>query len=143
MSSSFQNPADEAIAEILQTQKRFAIVGASHKPARPVYRVMEFLLARDFALYPVNPGLAGKDILGQQVYGRLEDIPHPVDVVDIFRNADAALEIVRAAIPLTPAVIWMQLGVVNIEAAALAKTNGMEVIMDRCPKMEYARLVEV
>ncbi|MFQ5625888.1 MAG: CoA-binding protein, partial [Methyloligellaceae bacterium] len=89
---------------------------------------------------PVNPGVAGKEILGQRVYGRLSDIPEPIDIVDIFRNSKAALQITNEAIEIGAKVVWMQLGVRNDEAACVAEADGLKVVMNRCPKIEYARL---
>jgi predicted CoA-binding protein len=93
-------------------------------------------------MIPVNPGLAGQDLLGQKVYGKLGDIPEPVDMVDIFRASQYALGIVEQALALSPRpqVIWMQLGIRNDEAATLAEANGVKVVMNRCPKIEYGRL---
>jgi predicted CoA-binding protein len=105
---------------------------------------MKSLLSTGYPVTPVNPGLAGQELLGQKVYARLEDIPGPFDVVDIFRNADAALGIVRQAIALKEKLvlgaIWMQLGVRNDVAAAEAEAAGLRVVMNRCPKIEYGRL---
>jgi hypothetical protein len=93
-------------------------------------------------MIPINPGLAGKDILGQRIYARLADVPEPIDMVDIFRSSRHALPIVQEALALDPRprVIWMQLGVRNDEAAALAEAAGLKVVMNRCPKIEYGRL---
>jgi predicted CoA-binding protein len=111
---------------------------------RPSYFAMKYLLDKGFVVHPVNPGLAGKQILGQQVYASLKDVPAPVDMVDIFRSSDAALGIVEEALAekdrLHLKTIWMQLGVINEEAAAKARDAGLTVIMDRCPKIEYGRL---
>jgi hypothetical protein len=105
---------------------------------------MKYLLSKGYTVIPVNPGLAGQELLGQKVYSRLDEIPAPVDVVDIFRNADAALGIVREAIALKDklslSAIWMQLGVRNDTAAAEAEGAGLRVVMNRCPKIEYGRL---
>ena len=105
---------------------------------------MKYLLAKGYTVHPVNPGLAGQEILGQRVYATLADVPAPVDMVDIFRNSEAALEITQEAIGLRDklgiSVIWMQLGVRNEAAAAEAEAAGLRVIMNRCPKIEYGRL---
>jgi predicted CoA-binding protein len=114
----------------------------SPKDNRPSYFAFKYLLERGFRMIPVNPGQVGHELLGQKFYGKLADIPEPVDMVDIFRASQYALGIVREAIALNPKpqVIWMQLTVRDDEAAALAEANGMKVVMNRCPKIEYGRL---
>jgi predicted CoA-binding protein len=136
------NYDDTYIRGILNTVKTIAMVGASEKENRPSYFAFKYLLEHGYTMIPVNPGHAGHDILGQRIYGKLADIPVPIDMVDIFRGSQYALAIVQEAIVLKPrpAVIWMQLGVRNDEAAALAEANGMKVVMNRCPKIEYGRL---
>ena len=133
---------DGYVRGILNTVKTIAMVGASAKENRPSYFAFKYLLERGYRMIPVNPGQAGKDILGQKIYAKLTDIPEPVDMVDIFRASPYALPIVQEALTLKPLpqVIWMQLGVRNDEAAALAEANGMKVVMNRCPKIEYGRL---
>ncbi|MGE3831294.1 MAG: CoA-binding protein [Parvibaculaceae bacterium] len=134
-------PADY-IRDILRSVRVIAMVGASDNIVRPSYFVMKYLLDKGYRVIPVNPGLAGKDILEQRVYGSLADIPEPLDMVDIFRNSQAAGQIVdeALALPQKPNVIWMQLGVRNDEAAARAEAQGVKVVMNRCPKMEYGKL---
>ena len=135
---------DAQISDILGTVRSFAVIGASNKPDRPSYGVMAFLIARGYDVLPVNPGLAGQQILGRAVYGSLADVPAPVDVVDIFRNSDAAGDVVTEAIAekerLGIKAVWMQLGVVNIEAADRAASAGIMAVMNRCPKIELGRL---
>ena len=133
---------DSYIRGILNTVKSIAMVGASAKDNRPSYFAFKYLLERGYNMIPVNPGLAGQELLGRKIYPRLADIPEPVDMVDIFRASQYALPIVQEALTLKPKpqVIWMQLGVRNDEAAALAEANGMKVVMNRCPKIEYGRL---
>jgi hypothetical protein len=133
---------DSYIRGILNTVKTIAMVGASEKENRPSYFAFKYLLERGYRMIPVNPGHAGETMLGQRIYARLADIPEPVDMVDIFRGPQYALAIVRDALALKtrPHVIWMQLGVRSDEAAALAEANGMKVVMNRCPKIEYGRL---
>jgi predicted CoA-binding protein len=133
---------DSYIRGILNTVKTIAMVGASEKDNRPSYFAFKYLLERGYRVIPVNPGHAGEDMLGQRIYARLADIPEPVDMIDIFRGPQYALAIVQEALALKtpPQVIWMQLGVRNDEAAALAEANGMKVVMNRCPKIEYGRL---
>jgi uncharacterized protein len=133
---------DGYVRGILNTVKTIAMVGASAKENRPSYFAFKYLLERGYRMIPVNPGQAGKDILGQKIYAKLSDIPEPVDMVDIFRASPYALPVVQEALTLKPLpqVIWMQLGVRSDEAAALAEANGMKVVMNRCPKIEYGRL---
>jgi len=133
---------DGFIRGILNSVKTIAMVGISPKDNRPSYFAFKYLLERGYRMIPVNPGQAGKEILGQRVYARLADIPEPVDMVDIFRASAYALPVVQEALALKPRpqVIWMQLGVHNDAAAKLAEDAGMEVVMNRCPKIEYGRL---
>src|SRR6266568_988985 len=133
---------DSYIRGILNTVKTIAMVGASAKDNRPSYFAFKYLLERGYRMIPINPGLAGKDLLGQRIYARLSEIPEPIDMVDVFRASQYALPVVQEALTLKPKpqVIWMQLGVRNDEAAALAEANGIKVVMNRCPKIEYGRL---
>jgi predicted CoA-binding protein len=133
---------DTYIRGILNTVKTIAMVGFSSNTARPSYFVFKYLIERGFRVVPVNPGHAGKEILGQKVYVSLADIPEPVDMVDIFRSPEHVMPIVKDALALTPKpqVIWMQLTVRNDEAAAIAEAEGVKVVMNRCPKIEYGRL---
>ena len=124
--------------DILKTVKVIVLVGASANAARPSFGVMQFLLQKGFDVIPVNPGLAGKEILGQLVYASLSEIPRAFDMVDIFRNSDAVAGLVDEALELAvkPKVIWMQLDVRNDEAAAKAEAAGLHVVMNRCPAIE-------
>ena len=133
---------DGYIRGILKTVKTIAVVGISPKDNRPSYFVFKYLQERGYRMIPVNPGQAGKKILGQMVYAKLANIPEPIDMVDIFRASDHVLPIVHEALALNPKpkVIWMQLTVRNDEAARLAETAGLKVVMNRCPKIEYGRL---
>jgi predicted CoA-binding protein len=141
---SIDGLSDDDIRAILRRVKTFAVVGASAKPDRASYGVMQFLHARGYKVRPVNPGLAGQKILGRAVYPALKNVRGHVDVIDIFRASDAALQVVREGIEvkdkLGASVIWMQLGVVNERAAAEARAAGFTVVMDRCPKIELTRL---
>src|ERR1700716_3717983 len=124
--------SDETIRRILKSVRTIAMVGASNNNARPSYFVLKYLLSRGYRLFPINPGLAGKDILGAPAYAKLADVPEPLDMVEIFRNSTAASGIVDEALKLDPLpkVIWMQLGVRNDEAATRAEAKGIEVIMN-------------
>jgi predicted CoA-binding protein len=131
--------SDNSIREILNRTKRIAVVGASNKKERPSYGVMKFLIAQGFDVTPVNPGLAGQEILGRRVVANLDEAA-PLDMVDLFRNAAEVEGPVRDAIRLGAKTIWMQLGVVNEEVAETARKAGLEVVMDRCPAIEMPRL---
>ena len=133
---------DAEIRDILDTVKVIALVGASAKEVRPSYFVLKYLLAKGYRVIPVNPGLAGQELLGQRCYRDLAGIPEPIDMVDVFRSSDAVPGLVEEALALEPRpkVIWMQLGVRHDEAAAKAEAAGLTVIMDRCPKIEFGRL---
>jgi predicted CoA-binding protein len=133
---------DSYIRGILNTVKTIAMVGASAKDNRPSYFAFKYLLERGYNMIPINPGLAGKDLLGRRIYAKLSDVPEPIDMIDIFRAANYAVPIVQEALTLNPQprVIGMQLTVRNDEAAALGEANGLKVVMDRCPKIEYGRL---
>ncbi len=130
------------IRDILRSVKVIALVGASANTVRPSYFVMKYLIDKGYTVIPVNPGLAGQKLLGQKVYASLADIPVSIDMVDVFRNSEAALAVTddALALPEKPKVIWMQLSVRNDEAAAKAEQAGVRVVMDRCPKMEYGKL---
>ena len=133
---------DDLIRSILKSAKTIALVGASANEVRPSYFVLKYLLGRGYRMFPVNPGIAGTEILGAKVYGSLAEIPEPLDMVEIFRNSEAADGIVDEALALDPLpkVIWMQLSVRNDAAAARAEARGVQVIMNRCPKIEYGRI---
>ena len=136
------NYDDNYIRGILNTVKTIAMVGASNKESRPSYFAFKYLLERGYNMIPINPGQAGRELLGRKVYARLADIPEPIDMVDIFRASEYAMAIVQEALALNPRpkVIWMQLGVRDDAAAKLAEDNGLKVVMNRCPKIEYGRI---
>lgn len=140
MNHDSYNP--DYIRTILQEVKTIALVGASANTVRPSYLVTKYLIDKGYDVHPINPGLAGQELLGRKVYGTLADIPSAVDMVDIFRNSEAAAQVVdeALALPTLPKVIWMQLQVRNDAAAAKAEAAGLRVVMNRCPKMEYGKL---
>lgn len=131
------------IRDILKTTKNIAMVGASPNPARPSYGVMRFLLGNGYHVIPINPGHAGKEIQGQKVYASLADIEEDVDMVDVFRAADQLAAVVDEVLAMKkpPKVIWGQLTVRDDAAAAKAEQAGLTVIMDRCPAIEYPRVL--
>lgn len=131
---------DAGLRAILTSVKTIAMVGASTNWNRPSYFVMKYLQGKGFRVLPVNPGAAGQELLGETIYATLADIPVPVDMVDMFRKADAAPEVATDAIAIGAKVLWMQLGIEHPEAAATAEAAGLQVVMNRCPKIEYARL---
>ena len=135
---------DAYITGILTEVRTVAMVGASANFNRPSFFVIKYLIGKGYTVYPINPGLAGKEIQGCKVFGSLAEVPGPVDMVDIFRNSEAALEVSREAIAqkdrLGLKVVWMQLSVRNDVAAAEAEAAGLKVVMHRCPKIEYGRL---
>ena len=136
--------ADAYLREVLGRVQRIAVIGASTNWTRPSYFVMKYLGLRGYTMLPVNPRAAGQTLLGQPIYGSLDDVPGPIDMVDIFRRSDVAAEVTREAIRLKDAkkidVVWMQLTVRHDEAAAEAESAGLRVVMNRCPKIEYSRL---
>ena len=131
---------DAYIADILNNTKTIAVVGASDNRVRPSYFVMKYMTKKGYRILPVNPGKAGTTILGQTVYASLSDIPEPVDMVDCFRAKDAIPAIMEEAILIGANTLWMQLGISHAQAATSAEDAGMQVIMNRCPKIEYGRL---
>ena len=132
--------SDAQIRAILERVQTIAMVGASSNWNRPSYFVMKYLQGKGYRVIPVNPGIAGQDLLGEKVYASLRDIPEPVDMVDVFRPASETPQVVEDAIAIGAPVVWMQLGIRNDEAAARAEAAGIEIIMNRCPKIEFGRL---
>ncbi len=131
---------DADIARVLAATRSIALLGASHNPARPSHEVMRFLLACGYEVHPVNPGLAGQQLLGRRVYPDLASIPVAIDMVDVFRQSRYLPEIVAEAIAIGARTLWTQLDVVDATAAATAARAGLEVVMDRCPAIELPRL---
>lgn len=131
---------DQTIRDVLTQTKRIALVGASDRTERASYGVMKYLLDQGYDVVPVSPKLAGQQLLGQTVYGTLTEIPGKIDMVDVFRNSEAAWGVAQEAIAIGAKTLWLQLGVINEQAAVLARDAGLTVIMDRCPKIEIPRL---
>ena len=131
---------DEDIAELLTSARNIAVVGASDRANRPSYGVMRFLQDHGYRVLPVNPQIAGEHVLGEFVWSECAQIGLPIDIVDIFRRPEAAGDAVDQAIFVGAKAVWMQIGVINEEAAARAEAAGLKVVMDRCLKMEIARL---
>ncbi|WP_417243077.1 CoA-binding protein [Celeribacter sp.] len=140
--SVFHQPSDAQIATILTETRVIALVGASANPERPSNEVGHYLAARGYKVIPVNPGQAGKELFGQTCVASLADIDEPVDMVDIFRRSEEVLPVVEEALLHLEGLktVWMQIGVTNEKAAALAIAQGAGVVMDRCPKIEIPRL---
>lgn len=132
--------ADDHIRGVLERVRSVAVVGFSASPVKASYFVAKYLRDKGYTVYPVNPGIAGQQVLGMTVYASLAELPQAPDMVDIFRNAEAAAGITGEAIAAGAKVVWMQLGVRNDEAAARAEAAGLTVVMNRCPKIEYQRL---
>ncbi len=131
---------DRYIINVLKDAKTVAMVGASANWNRPSFFAMKYMQQKGFRVIPVNPGVAGQEILGETVMASLDEIDEPIDMVDIFRNSEAAGPITDDAIKAGAKIIWMQLGVQNDAAAKRAEAAGLRVVMNRCPKIEYARL---
>jgi predicted CoA-binding protein len=135
---AFQNPPDATIKALLATPRTVAVVGCSPNPERDSHRIAKLLQARGHRVIPVNPGQ--RSILGEACYANLRDIPEEVDMVDIFRRSEEVAPIVDEAIEVGAKIVWMQLGVIDAQAAAAAQAAGLTVVMDRCPAIEYRRL---
>lgn len=129
----------ETAVKVLTQAKRIALVGASHKPHRDSYQVMHFLLQCGYEVIPVNPRLQGQLLLNQMVVGSLDEIEGTIDIVDIFRNSADAGAVVDEAIAVQAKAVWLQLGVVNEAAAQRALAAGLDVVMNRCPKIDIPR----
>jgi uncharacterized protein len=132
--------SDEDIYALLAETRTIAMIGASDRPDRPSYGVMAYLQSRGYRVIPVNPQITGEHVHGEYIWRSLDQIGEPIDMVDIFRRSEAAGEAVDEAIAAGAKSVWMQLGVVNEEAAARAEAAGLKVVMNRCPKMEIPRL---
>jgi predicted CoA-binding protein len=132
---------DDYVAGILRSVKTIAVVGASPNEMRPSFGVTRFLKGKGYDVVAINPGHAGGEIAGCPVFATLADVPRPIDMVDVFRNSEAAGAVVDEAIAVGAKVVWMQLGVRNDEAAARAEAAGIRVVMNRCPKIEWPRVI--
>lgn len=134
--------SDADLKGILTRTRKIAVVGVSMNPVRPSFYVARYLKLKGFSVIPVNPGHAGESLFGETVRAGLKDCPEDVDMVDIFRRSEHVPPIVEEALAVFPALktVWMQIGVVNEEAAAMARARGVDVVMNRCPKIEYQRL---
>ena len=132
--------SDQDIAELLAKTRTIALVGASDRPDRPSYGVMRFLQSHGYRVFPVNPQITGEHVHGEYVWRELSQIGEPIDMVDIFRRSQAAGEAVDEAIAAGAKSVWLQIGVINEEAAARAEAAGLKVVMDKCPKIEIPRL---
>ncbi len=133
------NPSDRAIRQILETAKTVAVVGLSDKPDRDSYRVAKYLQEHGYRIIPVNPTVS--EVLGEKSYASVTDIPGQVDIVDVFRKPEAVMPVVQEAVDAGAGTLWLQLGVVNQEAADKAEAAGLQVVMDRCMKIEHGRLL--
>ena len=131
---------DEEISELLRNARTIALVGASDRPNRPSYGVMKFLQSHGYRVIPVNPQITGEHVHGEFVWRELGQIGEPIDIVDIFRRPEAAGEAVDQAIVTGAKAVWLQLGIVNEEAAQRAEEAGLKAVMDRCIKIEIMRL---
>ncbi|MEC0371847.1 CoA-binding protein [Paenibacillus chibensis] len=135
---SFENPTRDEIKKILENAGNIAVVGLSDKTDRTSFMVAQAMQSRGYRIIPVNPAVEGKQILGENCYASLKDIPEPVDIVNVFRRSEYCADVAREAAEIKANVLWLQLGIVNDEAAAIAEQSGMRVIMDRCIKVEEA-----
>ncbi|GAB6157950.1 CoA-binding protein [Desulfotomaculum varum] len=137
--SAFPNPDDEKIKELLTKCKTIAIVGLSDKPHRDSFQVASYLQSQGYRIIPVHPRV--KEVLGEKAYKSLAEIPDQVDLVNVFRKSEETPNVVREAIPLKPAAVWLQLGIINDDAAQLAAQAGLQFVQNRCIKVEHARLL--
>ena len=131
---------DESLAALFKRVETIALVGASHKPERPSYKVLEFLLAEGFKVTPVNPGLAGQELQGQTVVASLSDVDHAIDMVDVFRDGSALPDVLAETVALGAPALWTQLAVRHADAEREALERGMDLVVDKCPLQELPRL---
>ena len=131
--------SDDYINQILSDVETIALVGASSDPDKDSYKVMKFLLEKNYQVFPINPNEAGMNILGQYCYADLSSLTESIDMVEVFRRSEAVFDIAKDAISIGAKVLWTQLGVVHEEAAQMAQKAGLKVVMDKCPKIELQR----
>ena len=136
----YRNPDDTEIKRLLQESRNVAVVGLSEKPYRTSHAIARALQGFGYKIFPVNPNLAGP-VLGEEPYATLEEIPERIDIVDVFRRSEKVMPVARDAVAAGAKVLWLQMGVINEEAASYAKEHGLTVVMDRCTKVDYASLV--
>ena len=134
------NYSESYIKEVLDEVKTIAVVGASANQDRDSYKVMQALMQHGYEVFPINPNEVGNFILGQPCYADLSSVSRKIDMVDVFRAKDAVMGVTKEAIAIGASVLWTQLNIVNKEAAELAEQAGLKVVMDRCPKIELAKL---
>lgn len=143
--STFSVPDDATLATLFSSVKTIALVGASANAARPSNGVMRFLQGLGFKVYPVNPGLAGQDLNGEPVFKTLSDVPAPIDMVDVFRRSEEIADLVDQCLDIKDEknirIIWTQLGVIDAYAQSKAESNGLVMIMNRCPAIDIPRLI--
>ena len=134
------NPARREIQDLLRQAQTVAVVGLSDRPYRTSHAIAGALQGFGYRIFPVNPNLRGQ-VLGEEPYASVEDVPEQVDIVDVFRRGEKVMPVAEDAVASGAKVLWMQSGVVNEEAAAYAREHGLTVVMDRCIKVDYASLV--
>lgn len=136
---AFENPSRDEIKELLRSAGNIAVVGLSDKPDRTSYMVSQAMQSRGYRIIPVNP--RADEILGEKCYAKLADIPEPVDIVNVFRRSEYCAEVAKEAAEINANVLWLQLGIINEEAAEICAEHGMTAIMDRCIKVEDSILL--
>lgn len=141
MSTTATNPSDAAVRELLRKARTIAVVGLSNKVSRPSHVVAAYLQQQGYRILPVNPQLVGQTFLGQPCVAQLEDLQEPVDIVDVFRRTDDVLPVARSAVIIGARCLWQQLGVAHVEAAEQVQSAGLVSVMDRCLKIDHARLM--
>lgn len=143
MSYSFQNPSQEVIFDYLKKAKTIAVVGLSNREETAAYRVSKLMQEAGYTIIPVNPKLAGEKLLGETVYARLQDIPVPIDIVDVFRRSEFLPDVARDFLETDAKVFWAQLGLENEEAEQLLRAAGRnDIVMNKCIKIEYLEMIE-
>ncbi len=136
----WKNPSDDKRRDILQQARTIAVVGCSDNPERTSYMIAEAMQQAGYRIIPVNPTIAGKTVLGEKVVASLTEIAEPIDIVNVFRRSETVLPVAEEAVKIKAKVLWLQQGIVNEQAAALAQEHGLEVVMDKCIKVDHALL---